>query len=376
MPHPSPSPLGSNTPERAPSPVTPRGGHHPRPSPYLRWAVQPSSAFKLLAVPLVLYANWYILAPLLSSDIPNPFAPVFLLAGHVSTSSKDDPRYAKSWWDLVFIAYYIVFWSFVRQSLSVRVFKPLARYFGLKKPAKVERFCEQGYALVYFAAFGAWGYHVMTQLPTYWYRTDTFWIDYPHWDMKPELKRYYLMQSAYWCQQLIVLVLGLEKPRKDYHELVAHHAVTLWLVGWSYLVNLTFIGNAVFMSMDIPDMFLAASKILNYIQWDTAKMYAFVLFIGVWTYFRHYLNLVILWSVWHEYDLIPESSRRWVWSEGVYMLPWMKYQVFAPLLLLQLLNVFWYYLMMRILWSRAIVTRTADDDRSDDEDDGNDDKTN
>jgi len=81
------------------------------------------------------------------------------------------------------------------------------------------------------------------------------------------------MQFAYWWQQLLVLVLGLEKPRKDYWELVAHHFVTLWLVGygsisqsriqakrifrWSYLVNLTYIGNAVYMSMDIPDTFLA-----------------------------------------------------------------------------------------------------------------------
>ena len=51
--------------------------------------------------------------------------------------------------------------------------------------------------------------------------------------MKPELKRYYLMQAAYWCQQLIVMVLKLEKPRKDYNELVAHHFVTLWLVGYA-----------------------------------------------------------------------------------------------------------------------------------------------
>lgn len=56
--------------------------------------------------------------------------------------------------------------------------------------------------------------------------------DYPYWDIKPQVKRYYLMQFAYWWQQLIVLVLGLEKPRKDYAELVAHHFVTLWLVGY------------------------------------------------------------------------------------------------------------------------------------------------
>jgi len=45
---------------------------------------------------------------------------------------------------------------------------------------------------------------------------------------------------------------------------------------------LTLIGNAVFVSMDIPDVFLAFSKILNYIQWDRAKMYAFGFFVGVW----------------------------------------------------------------------------------------------
>ncbi len=95
--------------------------------------------------------------------------------------------------------------------------------------------------------------------------------------MKPEQKSYYLTQAAYWCQQLLVLVLGLEKPRKDYNELVVHHIVTLWLVGcvqsfgtssyrfitdehvwysWSYLINLTRIGTAVYISMDIPDAFL------------------------------------------------------------------------------------------------------------------------
>lgn len=99
-------------------------------------------------------------------------------------------------------------------------------------------------------------------------------IAYPQWDLKPELKRYYLMQTAYWFQQLIVMLLRLEKPRKDHNEYVAHHFVTLWMVvyvkrslrllssaniidRWSYIINLTFFGNAVFMSMDIPDAFLS-----------------------------------------------------------------------------------------------------------------------
>lgn len=46
------------------------------------------------------------------------------------------------------------------------------------------------------------------------------------------MKYYYLLQFAYWLQQYIILVLGLEKPRKDYTELVIHHMVTLWLIGY------------------------------------------------------------------------------------------------------------------------------------------------
>jgi acyl-CoA-dependent ceramide synthase len=270
---------------------------------------------------------------------------------------------------LGFLAYYIVFFSFVRQTLALKVSQPVAKYFGLKRETKIDRFAEQTYALVYFAVSGTCGYFVMANLPTYWYRTNEFWTSYPNWNMKANLKRYYLMQFSYWLQQLIVLVLGLEKPRKDYMELVAHHIVTLWLVGWSYVVNLTYIGNAVYLSMDIPDAFFAFSKLLNYIQWNTAKAFAFGFFFAVWTYFRHYLNLVILWSVWYEQPNIPEWTKHWNPSEGVYMPGWMHYQIFVPLLLLQILNLFWYSLMVKIL-IRGLTSSQVEDDRSDDEDEG------
>ncbi|KAJ7179047.1 longevity assurance proteins LAG1/LAC1 [Mycena filopes] len=378
------TPLGSNTPQRTSSPV---GVRRPRVKPSLRWVVEPAESFKLLLVPIVLYLNWELLTPHLTTlleplvpvlapylpdgPISNPFAPIFLISHRIPTSNPADPRYAKGWCDFLFIAYNIIFFSCFRQLITVNVFGRVAKYFRIKKEAKVDRFGEQGYALVYFFLTGAWGFRIMTQLPTYWYRTEYFWIDYPHWDMKPELKRYYLMQMAYWCQQLIVLVLGLEKPRKDFYELVAHHIVTLWLVGWSYMINLTLIGNAVYMSMDIPDMALAFSKLLNYIQWERSKVVSFVAFVALWTYFRHYLNLVILYSVWTEFDLIPEHSRKWEAAEGTYLVGWMKYQVFIPIALLQVLNLFWYFLILRIA-VRTIITSEADgidDDRSDDEDD-------
>ncbi|KAI0719844.1 TLC domain-containing protein [Cerioporus squamosus] len=332
-----------------------------------RWVVVPSSSLRILLFFGGLWASWEVIAP---RDLPNPFTPLLFISHYIPTSSPDDPRYRKGYLDLLFIAYYIVFWSFVRQIIIIYLFRPLARHFRVNK-AKLVRFGEQGYAMLYFAFMAAWGVRIMSQLPTWWYDTKYFWIDYPHWEMKPELKRYYLVQASYWCHQLIILLLKLEKPRKDYYELVAHHFVTLWLVGWSYLINLTLIGQAVYLSMDLPDTFLALSMLLNYLRWDRAKVAVFAVFLGIWSYFRHWLNWVILHSVLFEFDLMPETSKRWSPEDGVWMVWWMKYQVFAPLLALQGLNLFWYFLIWRLAY-RALTDITVTDDRSDVEDDGED----
>ncbi|GJE84207.1 longevity assurance proteins LAG1/LAC1 [Phanerochaete sordida] len=335
----------------------------------LRWVVVPESSLKLLLIGVVLWANWQLLAPYVAKGVANPFEPLLFISHRVPGSTEEDPRYQKGWFDLVFIAYNIIFWSFVRQSFLIYVCKPTARYFGIRKEAKIDRFGEQAYATAYFLVMGSWGLRVMSQLPTWWYRTEHFWIDYPHWDMQPELKRYYLMQAAYWCHQFLVLVLKLEKPRKDYQELVAHHFVTLWLIGWSYLINLTRIGNAVYVSMDVPDTFLGLSKVLNYIQYDKTKIAVFTVLLATWSYFRHYLNIVMLWSVWTQFDLMPETSKRWEPKDGVWLVWWMKYQIFAPIFLLQLLNLFWYFLILRIAYRALHQGSKTTDDRSDDEGD-------
>ena len=43
-----------------------------------------------------------------------------------------------------------------------------------------------------------------------------------------------------------------------------------------------------------------------------------------------------------------ETSKRWSPKDGVWLVWWMKYQIFVPLLLLQFLNLFWYGLIWRI----------------------------
>lgn len=103
--------------------------------------------------------------------------------------------------------------------------------------------------------------------------------------------------------------------------------------------------------MDIADVFLALSKMLNYMNLQRTSEVSFAVLLVVWSYFRHYQNLRILYSVWYEYDVyVPEHARVFDPLNGVALSWWMKYQVFMPIAALQLLNLFWYFLMWRIVW--------------------------
>ncbi|KAJ7934280.1 longevity assurance proteins LAG1 LAC1 [Mycena leptocephala] len=369
------SPLGAQSPIGI---GFPRGVRKPRVSPLLRWAVEPAQSLLIIVIPAILFLNWEFVLPHvfkaleIETPLENPFVACILLSHRVL---GPEPRYVRGYGDFAFVAYHVVVFSLIRQLIAVMLAPRVGRYFGLTRTAKLERFGEQGYAFLYFFVFGAWGMRIMSQLPTWWYRTEYFWIDHPYTDMLPELKRYYLLQTAYWVQQFLVLALRLEKPRKDYAELVAHHVVTLFLVIVSYMTNLTLIGSAVYMNMDIPDMFLALSKLLNYIQWNTINNFVLAAFFVSWTYFRHYLNLRMIWSATFEVDkYLPCVFLRLPVApslSGTTIPPFVHYGAIGALILLQMLNLFWYYLILRIV-VKLVLTSEAEDVRSDDEDNGED----
>ncbi|KAH9999882.1 hypothetical protein BJV77DRAFT_975187 [Russula vinacea] len=239
-----------------------------------------------LPIPRVLEGHqvWPPFAPLLFISYPTPSP----------TDDSTDPRYRKGWLDLVFIAYYVVFFSL-----------------------SLARFGEQGYAIFYFSFFGAWGLRIMSHLPTWWYDCRQFWIDYPHWQMTPELKRYYLMQA-------LTGGVTVSTSRSS---------------GMPY----TLYGR--------PRLFLAIVKVFNYLHLDGIQNPTFVVFIGFWT----------------------QSARSFSPSKGVWMAGWMQWQIFIPIFLLQCLNLFWYFLIWRILW-RVVMGSGLKDERSDDEGDDDEDE--
>ncbi|EEA25148.1 sphingosine N-acyltransferase lag1 [Talaromyces marneffei ATCC 18224] len=314
-------------------------------------------------VPLLAFIFAYLLNPS-ESNIIHHF---LFLSYKFQRPETQSAQYGKGLWDIAFTLFYTILLSFTRELIMQEFLRPLSIHYGIKSKAKQLRYIEQMYTVIYFGLMGPLGLYVMRHsVPEVWYfNTPGMYSSFPHRSHDAMFKFYYLFQAAYWAQQALVMIMGLEKPRKDYKELVVHHVVTLALIGLSYRFHFTYMGIAVYVTHDVSDFFLAIGKSLQYTNSPLVPP-AFAICVTAWIYLRHYLNLRILVS------LLPGGAFQTV---GPYELNWATEQykcwisqivTFGLLACLQALNLFWLYCLGRSVY-RFLVYRVAKDDRSEDE---------
>lgn len=176
------------------------------------------------------------------------------------TDSESPIQYGKGKADFAFVAFYTVVLSFTREFMMQRVIRPLAFRCGITKRDKQARFMEQVYTALYFGIYGPFGLYVMSRTPVWYFNITGMYQGYPHRTHEAVFKAYYLLQASYWAQQGLVMLLMLEKPRKDFQELVLHHIVTLSLIWLSYRFHFTYVGIAIYITHDISDFFLAVIR--------------------------------------------------------------------------------------------------------------------
>ncbi|KAJ5655556.1 hypothetical protein N7507_007506 [Penicillium longicatenatum] len=271
-------------------------------------------------------------------------------------------QYGKGLWDIAFVSFYTIVLSFTREFIMQELLSPLAKLCGIRSARKQARFMEQMYTAIYFGSTGLAGLYVMSKTPVWYFRTAGMYESFPHKTHEAAFKFYYLFEAAYWAQQAIVMLLGLEERRKDFKELVAHHIVTLALIGLSYRFHFTYIGVAIYTTHDISDFFLAISKSLHYTGSDLIIPF-YALNVVAWIYLRHYLNLRVLYSLLTEFRTIGPYELNW---ETQQYKCWISNIItFALLAMLQSLNLFWLYCLGRSSW-KFLSTGEKKDDRSDD----------
>lgn len=91
----------------------------------------------------------------------------------------------------------------------------------------------------------------------YMFDLRNMWTNFPMRESPGLLKWYTLVQFAFWVQQ--ILVLFIEKPRKDHWQMFAHHIVTCALISCSYSYHQIRVSHFIMVTMDSVDLFFPVS---------------------------------------------------------------------------------------------------------------------
>ncbi|KAL1916351.1 uncharacterized protein VTP21DRAFT_5968 [Calcarisporiella thermophila] len=269
--------------------------------------------------------------------------------------------YSKGVDDAYFALFWVAAFTFLRAAVMRFVLDPLGRRMGINKARNLTRFAEQGWTFIYYASFWSLGMYIMYHSP-YWLDMRHFWIDYPHERFTPIFKSYYLVQLAFWIQQ--ICVLHMEKPRKDHNAMLMHHLVTCTLIIGSYIINFTRIGNAVLCVMDFADILLPLAKILKYLKLQAICDFFFAMFVIAWVVTRHIFFPMIIYNT--AVDSVKYIEPLWMPSEGRFFTQNTVYFFLTLFAILQLLLLFWFFLICRVVYS-VVRGNAAHDNRSDSE---------
>lgn len=281
----------------------------------------------------------------------------------VSYQIDGTDMYGKGIKDLCFVFFYMIFFTFLRDFVMDVFIRPFALR-AVHTKHKQKRIMEQVYYIFYYGISGPFGLYVMYGTDLWLFKTKTMYATYPDFNNPYLFKVFYLGQAAFWTQQACVLALQLEKPRKDYYELIFHHVVTLLLIWLSYVFHFTKMGLAIYITMDISDCFLALSKTLNYLD-SALTTPVFIIFMFTWIYLRHVVNIRILWSVLTEFRTVGDYVLNFAVQQYKCWISLII--VFVLIFALQLVNSYWLFLIFRILY-RILFQGIQADERSEEED--------
>ncbi|KAJ2860116.1 Sphingosine N-acyltransferase lag1 [Coemansia erecta] len=290
-----------------------------------------------------------------------------ITAGKGSADDPHDARFVRGIHDITFVAYWIVQIIAARALCLHHIMPVVARLISIKASRDIRRFSEMAWMLLYITVTWTIGFRVWQSSP-YYMNTAGLYANYPddHMLMPYGLKWYYLVQSAFWLSN--IYTIHVEERRKDHFEMMTHHVVTVFLVLSSYQFHFTRFGHAFMLVMDFPDIFLTCAKMFRYIGSELIPNILFGIFTLSWVATKHYLCLKMMLSIWTQGVILVPHEKRFPHYPNSYASYPIAGALWALLCVLQIVLIYWFVLIIKVIQRVLIKGEVVDDNRSDDED--------
>ncbi|XP_072875885.1 ceramide synthase 6 isoform X3 [Chlorocebus sabaeus] len=202
-----------------------------------------------------------------------------------------------------------------------------------EKPSTLTRFCESMWRFSFYLYVFTYGVRFLKKTPWLW-NTRHCWYNYPYQPLTTDLHYYYILElSFYWS---LMFSQFTDIKRKDFGIMFLHHLVCIFLITFSYVNNMARVGTLVLCLHDSADALLEAAKMANYAKFQKMCDLLFVMFAVVFITTR--LGIFPLWvlntTLFESWEIVGPYPSWWVFN--------------LLLLLIQGLNCFWSYLIVKI----------------------------
>ncbi|XP_037278689.1 ceramide synthase 1 [Rhipicephalus microplus] len=209
--------------------------------------------------------------------------------------------------DVFVVLVLAVLWTLIRRLLTDRVFKPLGWRLSLE-PSNVAKLPESAWKLLYYGCVWLLTVYIVVLQGKYRFFQQPFsvWDGWsPEVTVPSDIWWIYAVQSSYYVHGMYA-VLYQDLWRKDSAVMLAHHSLTLVLLGMSYTFRCHNIGVLVLVLHDLSDVLLEFSKLNVYLKVRAGRKHvvhdriasaAFVCFAITWYLMRlHYYPCKVMYA--------------------------------------------------------------------------------
>lgn len=215
-----------------------------------------------------------------------------------------------------------------------------------KNKLAIKKFTEAAWRFLFYLGLVIFGWSIAFHEPWVW-NTKLCFDGHPYHKVDIWHKHYYLLELAIYFHLLVSQFFDVK--RNDFWEMFAHHIATIALIVGSYLTNFLRIGMLILLVHDVSDVFLESAKLANY---SNKRFLCDCLFVGFASSFFIFRLVIYPFHVYKSvlYDSIPifQDSYAYYYFNGF-------------LGLLQILHVFWFSLILKMI-IRITSTGHADKD--------------
>ncbi|XP_027699952.1 ceramide synthase 4-like [Vombatus ursinus] len=238
-------------------------------------------------------------------------------------------------------------------SLSVR---QAERWFrrrrNQERPLLSKKFSESCSRFLFHSCFSFGGLFIFCN-KTWFGQPETIWNGYPKQVSCPDLCWWYIFHIVFYFFILLVLFYNFLISHRDFYGYVIHHFVTVTLIFYSYSANLVHIGVLVMLLHDVSDIFLETSKMIAYAKWKQAQNIIFILFGLVFFVSRLiFFPTKVIYNFYYVFQTNNQFFFGYYFSNSLLMVT-------------QSLNLFWFFLILKVIYKFLSEGQVKSDVRSD-----------